>query len=155
VRSALARLGVLAVSKQLVPIAVVSVSSAEVFALHMQAAAYGLHTRLLGSTQDHKRTQMVVGDELRTAHYLCAWEEGQLETLEELAGVPRCCQSAHKQLRQAGYSDATWLLAIAQQAQTVQEVDLRCTPTMNILLRPLGLDIAGYLPCDLHCEDRL
>lgn len=153
VRTALAHLGVLAVSKHIVPVSLVSISPAEVFTLHNLAASYGLHTRLLSKSPHMTREWVVIGGEQITAQYQRAWKKREVTLLDELAGIPACCQDGHKHFQQAGYSDLVWPLVRAHQPAAGPEVDVRCPPTLNMLLRPLGIDLLGYLPCNLNCEE--
>jgi uncharacterized protein len=156
VRDALARLGVEAVHRQIVPCSLLSVAPAEVFAIHNQAAAYGLHTRLL--TTRTNREMMVVGDEQITARYQDAWEKGERVLLDELSAVPLCCQDAHRRLT---YRDPVWSLIAGQQTPpeygrgdglSSSEVDVQCPPALNMLFKPLDLSLLNYWPCSLHCE---
>src|SRR5207253_155104 len=96
---------------------------------------------------------MVIGSEQITVQYQHAWEKGEAATLDELAGVPPCCQDAHKHLRQTGQSDPVWPLMTAHQPTAGPEVDVHSPPTLNILLRPLGINLLGYQPCNLSCEE--
>jgi uncharacterized protein len=152
---ALALLRVLAVSRQMLPVSVVHVSPAEVLALHNRAAVHQLHTRLLSSPLPGTRTWMVIGGEQITESYQDAWEKGQASALDAIAGVPTCCQNAHRQLEQAGDHDPTWSQMLASQTTDEQEIDVHCPPIMNILLRPLLIDLFGYVPCTVHCEESL
>jgi hypothetical protein len=147
--TALAHLRVQAVSRGMLPTSVVCVSPAEVLMLHNRAAEHGLHARLLSSPHPGKRVWMAVGEEEISRRYQNAWEAGQGSVQDELAGVPSCCQQAHRQREQVGWRDPIWSF----QQTDEQEIDMRCPPTMNVLLRPLGLDLLGYVPCDAQCEE--
>ena len=153
VRTALARLGVLAVVRQLVPAALVSVPGAEVFEIHNLAAAHGLHARLLAGSRHERREWMVIGNESITANYLQAWNKGDAATLDELAAIPACCRGTRARLQQAGFNDPVWPLAAAGAQTSEHEADVCCPPAMNFLLRPLGIDPLGYLPCAFSCEE--
>ncbi|HET8846037.1 MAG TPA: radical SAM protein [Ktedonobacteraceae bacterium] len=151
VRTMLARLSVLAVRDNLVPLSLVTVSPGEVFTLHNLAATYDLRTRLLSDELQKGFVTMVVGAEQITARYQQAWQEKD-ETLQDtLMEVPVCCQNAHRQWRQAGHNDPTWQLVA--NGQPNQQIDISCSPVMNILLRQLGIALPDYLPCHLHCEE--
>jgi hypothetical protein len=152
---ALARLGVLAVSRQMLPLAVIHVSPAEALSFHNLAAEYGLHARLLSSARSGKDARLVVGGEHITERYQKSWEKNEANVLDEIANVPLCCQRTHRQSEQAGYHDAIWSLMLADQPPGEQEVDIHCSPLMNILLMPLGISLLSYLPCDLHCQESL
>lgn len=93
---------------------------------------------------------MVVGTAQRTEQYLHARKEQQMELQESLLDIPACCQKAHQQWKQAGYSDPTWQVMTGD--TMTREVDLSCAPAMNILLKPLGIELPGYLPCRPSCE---
>lgn len=149
VRAALARLGVEAVYRQLVPASLLSVAPADVFSIHNQAAGYGLHTRLLGSSPRTKRELMVVGSEQVAARYQHAWEKDARELLDELSGVPHCCQQAHQH---ATYRDPVWPVMTAQQARMGNAADVQCVPALNMLFKPLDISMLSYWPCSPHCE---
>jgi uncharacterized protein len=153
VRTALARLSVLAVVRQLVPVSLVSVPGAEVFEIHNLAAANGLHARLLAGPKHEWREWMAIGSESITANYLQAWNKGDAAALDELATIPACCQDSRTHWRQAGFIDPVWPLAAAQAQTAEHEADVRGSPAMNFLLRPLGIDPLGYLPCAFSCEE--
>jgi uncharacterized protein len=152
VRNALARLGVEAVHRRIVPCSLLSVAPAQVFAIHNQAAAYGLHTRLLSRPSPTNREMMVVGDEQITACYQNAWEKGERILLDELSEVPLCCQDAHRHMT---YRDPIWPLMTAYQTRTDNEIDVECSPTLNLLFKPLGISLLNHWPCTLHCEASL
>jgi uncharacterized protein len=152
VRATLVRLGVLAVSKGVVPASLVSVTPAEVFAIHNLAASYGLHARLLSRSPRTPREWMVIADQDTSAQYRQAWEKGEDAILDELASVPVCCQEAHKRVREIGKNDASWPLLADPQAAGGPGVDVQYPFTLNTLFSPLGIDLPGYQPCGPHCE---
>lgn len=153
IRTALKRLSVWAVARQLVPVSIVSVSPSEVFEMHNHAAAQGLHSLLLDKFEPARAALLVIGNQKHTASYKRAWEDDDSPAMEELAGVPACCRSANAVFREAGYIDPVWPLASAHSRTAETETDVRCQPTLNILLRPLGFDLLGYLPCSFDCEE--
>jgi uncharacterized protein len=153
VRAALVRLGVLAVSRQLVPASLVSVTPAEVFAIHNLAASYGLHTRLLSRSARTMREWMVIGSEHMSAQYLQAWERGEHAILDAQMGVPVCCQQAHTRVQQTGKNYAGWPLLADQHSAGGPGADVHYPLTLNTLFSPLGIDLPGYQPCGLQCEE--
>ncbi|HEY1353044.1 MAG TPA: radical SAM protein [Ktedonobacteraceae bacterium] len=153
VRAALVRLGVLAVSRGIVPLSLVSVTPAEVFAIHNLAATHRLHARLLSRCAQSMREWMVIGGEQRSAQYRQAWAQGEDAHLDELAGVPLCCQQAHRHTREMGRDTAGWPLLTEQQAAGGPGVDVQYPLTLNTLFRPLGLDLPGYQPCGPQCTE--
>ncbi|GLV54048.1 hypothetical protein KDH_08970 [Dictyobacter sp. S3.2.2.5] len=162
IRAALARLGILAVSKQILPSALISVAPAEVLACHNFAAAQGLHTRLVSGPPRGRREWMIVGSERACTHWQQAWEAGNGEELDALRGAPPCCQNAHLQLRQSGYSDPVhWHLLNRQpgaddrEIPSLEMVEISGPPAINVLLRPLGLNFLNYQPCGPTCEASL
>jgi len=150
VRAALVRLGVLAASRGSCPLSLVSVTPAEVFTIHNLAASYGLHTRLLSRSARTLREWMVIGGEHLTAAYLQAWEKGEDTILDELAGVPACCQQA---VQGRGRREAGWPLLADHRAAGGPGVDAQYSPVLNTLFSPLGIDLLGYQPCSPHCEE--
>lgn len=151
VRGALSRLSVLAAAR-LVPVSLVSASPREVYAIHKLAAAHGLHARLLPGPDPGGRELMAVGNERASADYKRAWEAGDAETLDALAGAPACCRRAAAEFRQADQLDPVWHLAAAWRVSE-SEADVRCAPVMNFLLSSLGIDTLGYLPCTFDCGE--
>src|SRR4029079_6293527 len=53
--------------------------------------------------------------------------------------------------RAAGIVDPVWALAAAEPGATATTAEVQCPPIMNVLLRPLGIDLLGYLPCSFRC----
>jgi uncharacterized protein len=153
VRAALVRLGVLAVSRGLVPVSLVNAMPAEVFAIHNLAAAHGLHARLLSRCTRSRREWMVIGDEHLSAQYRQAWEQGEDARLDALAGLPRCCQQAHQHCRETGQNMAGWPLLAEHQAASGPGVDVAYALTLNTLFSPLGIDLPGYQPCGPLCAE--
>jgi|GEM_PF-428894 len=152
VRSALSRLGVLAAARGMVPLSLVNASPREVFAIHNAAAAHGLHARLLPSPESGRGELLAVGGEAESADYLRAWEAGDADSLDVLAGLPVCCRRAAAESRLAGRLDLVWDSA-ARWRVSERESDVRCAPALNFLLRPLGIDLLGYRPCSFDCEE--
>ena len=152
VRRALAKLGVLAVTRQMAPVSVVGVSASEVFEIHNLAAVNGLHTWLLPMLGTERRQLMAVGTQQMIEAYRRAREENDAATLDLLAGMPACCRGANARFREDGYFDAVWAVA-AQSPAAQSDVDVQCPPTTNFLLRRLGIDLLGYLPCSFTCAD--
>ena len=148
----LARLGVLAVNSKVIPLAQVSVSPSQVFEIHNLAATDGLHARLLFNSAHTQREKMVIGGEQITAQYQAAWKAQDHALLDQLAGLPSCCQAAHQRLLLTGYSDPAWLLLAANPTQASTEVDLHAPPLLNMLLKPLDINLLGYQPCHPNCE---
>lgn len=153
VRAALVRLGVLAVSRRVVPLRMVSATPAEVFTIHNLAASYGLHACLLSRSASSPREWMVIGDERSTAQYRQAREKGEDAILDDLAGVPMCCQRAHTRWREMGKAAAGWPLLAVDQAAGGPGADVQYPLTLNTLLGPLGIDLPGYQPCGPQCEE--
>lgn len=155
VRTALAQLGVLAVSRQMAPLAVVQIAPAEVFALHNMAAAHDLHTYLLADLYPARNKWMVIGAEQVAESYLDAWARGLTDRQEEIAGIPACCQRVHRHLEQIGTYDPLWPFLLSSLPATSQEIDVHSPPTMNVLLRPLGIGLHSYVPCSPYCSESL
>lgn len=140
VRTALARVGVLAVAQGLAPVAVVAAAPEEVLPLHNLAAEQGLHTRLLSKSRHERHHRVVVGAEEAVDAYEQAVAVGDRMALDELVGMPSCCREAHQRWRDMGGMDP--LLAVAHGPAC-----------QNTLLRVVGLDLLGYQPCSLDCAE--
>lgn len=153
VRTALNRIGVWAVARRLVPVSVVSVPPKEVFEIHNLAAAQGLHALLLSKSERERGGLLVIGRQEQAASYRRAWEEDDADAMQELTGVPVCCRSANARRREAGLIDPVWQTATAHSGSAEANRDVLCEPCMNILLRPLGIDPLGYMPCSFDCEE--
>jgi hypothetical protein len=53
------------------------------------------------------------------------------------------------------YRDPIWPLMTAYQTRTDNEIDVECSPTLNLLFKPLGISLLNHWPCTLHCEASL
>ncbi|XEC97422.1 radical SAM protein [Paenibacillus tarimensis] len=156
VRSALAKLGVLAVSHKLVTVARIVSARSEVFALHNFAASFGLHSRMLPKVDKEVTVPMMVG----SAESLAAYEGDESAASERAAdGVPDCCWK----MLQPGAAEAeeepdVWRAALQSgtfnrddSGAAVIELD-DAAPALNTLLAGLGIGLLGYQPCSFHCE---
>lgn len=153
VRAALVRLGVLAASRGSRPLSLVSVTPAEVFTIHNLAASHGLHARLLSRSARTLREWMVIGGEHLSAAYLQAWEKQEDAILDELAGVPACCQQAHTHVQKRDRCDARWPLLADHCSAGGPGVDAHYSLVLNTLFSPLGIDLLGYQPCSPQCTE--
>ncbi len=160
VRSASGRVGVLAAVRQLVPVSVVSVVPADVLAIHNLAAGYGLHALLLPRAPHERRERLAIGGEEAIAAYRQALETAVADAasdlaesgaLAELRGIPACCRRAHEGQRRAGRTDPVWQAVSGGRPGSL--ADLECPPMLNPLLRQLGINLLGYVPCSFTCEE--
>lgn len=156
IRMALKQLNVWSVARQLNSVSSLSALPSEVFDIHNEAAAHGLRALLLVKPDKERgEHQLIIGSAIHVASYKRAWEANDTDALGELAGVPDCCRRAHAAFREAELIDPVWSLTTARSRTSETEADVRCPPSMNILLRPLGIDLLGYVPCSFECEESL
>lgn len=128
-----------------VPASVVTTRTDEVIALHNDAARRGLHTRVLGTAGNRNQWQRIaVGPASAVDAIERAWRIADLAAADEAIGMPACCREAAASLRRTGELDPVVRLARAGGSGS---------PATNILLRPLGIDLLGYAPCSLDCEE--
>ncbi|MDB4897563.1 MAG: Radical domain protein [Firmicutes bacterium] len=154
VRSALGRIAVLAVARQMVPIAVSTVVAADVFALHTFAAAHDLHTWLLPKEPRERLQRVAIGGHAEIGMYKRAREQADQATLDELTGIPSCCRKPRTEAQSAEPSDPVWAM-VAGHPLDSSAVDVDSTSALSPVLRCLGLDVLGYDACSFHCPESL
>jgi uncharacterized protein len=67
-------------------------------------------------------------------------------------GIPECCRRAAAAMRSDGVLDPVWRTAAAG-GPPVECIEIPSSPATNFLLRPLGIDLLGYVPCSFSCRE--
>lgn len=148
IMAAAPRIASAAVAAGVVPASLVTVSTADVIALHDTAARAGVHTRMLGAGGKRQQWQrVVIGAEAAAVAVERAWRTGDVAAIDAALRIPECCRAAVTALRQASMMDP-----VVRVAGGAPRAEVTSPPATNFLLRPLGLDLLGYPPCSFTCE---
>jgi uncharacterized protein len=154
VRSALARLAVTA-ARRISGVHVVRAAHGEVLALHDLAARAELHTLLLDDVPVARSQWLAIGQETAIAAYRDRSATGDLAALDELRDLPSCCRLARAELRRTDRAATPWDHAGGDGLASDGEVVLDGSPLLNPLLRAIGVDPLGYIPCSPRCAPSL
>ncbi|MFC5699993.1 radical SAM protein [Cohnella faecalis] len=155
IRSALARIEVLAVAKKMANAVIVHLEPAEVFQFHQYAAEHGLHCRLLNEGRRERWARLIVGSQEVVAAGE-RWTSNATESrLPQLPIMPICCRQANEERLRAGIIDPVWHAAasVGSDEEAVDQVDVKGRNALNPFLRPLGANLLGYQPCSFACEE--
>lgn len=121
---------------------VVSADVGDVLALRNEAVAAGLHARVLNQPGEPVRIAVGARDDV------LAMEGGAPPLLDE--ALPPCCAAAGDRWSRDGLDDPIWQSYAARGGRG--ETTVPTTTGPNLLLRGVGLDVVGYVPCSSDCE---
>jgi uncharacterized protein len=138
IRSERAQLAVAAVAQRVLPAAIANAAPGEVLHLHNAAAARGLHSRVLAPAG--QRHRVVIGSERAVAAVERSWRVGETAALDVELGIPACCTAA------------ALTSPRRDPVLAMESVEIDGSPATNFLLRPIGIDLLGYVPCSFGCE---
>ncbi|WP_084134524.1 radical SAM protein [Paenibacillus harenae] len=151
IRTALAKNSVQTVANGLSLISIVRVTPSDLFVIHEYAARKGLHLKAIPGGEG-KYNRLVVGSEANLRLFYDAFKDNNLELMYVLLGIPSCCQKAMVRKVVGGF-DPLWDLKVTYTEFKQRENEFNCNKVLNVLMRPLGLDLLGYVPCSHLCKE--
>lgn len=147
--ASLPRMALAAISRGMFPAALVTFAPEEEATLRSEAVQRRLQLRVLPGTGESARLRAIAGTTAAVHAAEMAWKAGDAEALDRACGLPACCRAAATARRNEGWIDAVWPAAGA--LADVADVTAASTAT-NVLFRPIGIDLLGYVPCSFDCE---
>lgn len=151
IRSAISKSNIQAVAEGLVTVSIVRTPPSELFGIHQYAAKLGLQLKALPGGEG-RYDRLVVGTDLHVRRFYEVFERQQVEQMYTLLGIPSCCQKG-MQGRVTDSFDPLWDLQDMFTEMAELHMELRCHKVLNSLLRPIGIDLLGYIPCSHQCTE--
>ncbi|PGS79632.1 hypothetical protein COC69_11710 [Bacillus cereus] len=152
IRGALAKVGVLTVANQLASVSMVRVPTHGLFELHQYAAQLGFHSKVISRGQEDLFERVIVGRVNDLQRFDIAMKENNWKMIHKLLGIPSCCSSEMQIHSDQGNFNSVMDLATPLGNSLQQQSDIHCSDILNILLRPVGIDLLGYFPCSFQCK---
>ncbi|MEH7564290.1 hypothetical protein, partial [Priestia megaterium] len=150
-RFVLAKIGALTVANELASLSLVRVPTNSLFEFHQYAAQLGFHSKVLSRGKSDLFERVIVGRFSDLNKFDLAYKKNNWKMIHKLLGIPSCCSNEMLNKTQEGFNPVLDLITPLRE-NLQQESDINCSKVLNVLLRPLGIDLLGYQPCSFQCK---